>query len=98
VNLLLNFFLQLDIVLQLFLNSPKPTLRFAAVRTLTKLASLQPAMVAPCNLDIENLLNDPNRSIATFAITTLLKVYSWYDKRMTYGHAFRLVTRRPSIV
>lgn len=60
-------------VLQLFLSSPKPTLRFAAIRTLNKLSLNTPAAVAPCNLDIENLITDPNRSIATFAITTLLK-------------------------
>jgi coatomer protein complex subunit gamma len=32
-----------------------------------------PAAVAACNLDLENLTNDSNRSIATLAITTLLK-------------------------
>lgn len=31
------------------------------------------ASVSPCNLDLENLITDPNRSISTFAITTLLK-------------------------
>ncbi|KAI8992617.1 adaptin N terminal region-domain-containing protein [Pilobolus umbonatus] len=60
-------------VLQLFLSSPKPTLRFAAIRTLNKLSLNNPAAVAPCNLDIENLITDQNRSVATFAITTLLK-------------------------
>jgi coatomer subunit gamma len=51
----------------------KPTLRFAAIRTLNKLALTNPLAVFPCNLDMENLITDPNRSIATFAITTLLK-------------------------
>ncbi|KAB7496578.1 Coatomer subunit gamma-2 [Armadillidium nasatum] len=60
-------------VLQLFLSSPKPTLRFAAVRTLGKVAMYQPSAVAACNLDLETLLQDVNRSIATLAITTLLK-------------------------
>ncbi|KAI8391211.1 adaptin N terminal region-domain-containing protein [Radiomyces spectabilis] len=60
-------------VLQLFLSSPKPTLRFAAIRILNKLAQSKPAVVSPCNLDIENLITDQNRSVATFAITTLLK-------------------------
>lgn len=60
-------------VLQLFLSSPKATLRFAAIRTLNKLSINNPSVVAPCNLDIENLITDSNRSIATFAITTLLK-------------------------
>ncbi|KAI9318020.1 adaptin N terminal region-domain-containing protein [Dichotomocladium elegans] len=60
-------------VLQLFLSSPKPTLRFAAIRILSKLSLTNPAAVAPCNIDMENLITDRNRSIATFAITTLLK-------------------------
>ncbi|XP_021940044.1 coatomer subunit gamma-2 isoform X3 [Zootermopsis nevadensis] len=60
-------------VLQLFCSSPKPTLRFAAVRTLNKVAMSHPAAVTACNLDLENLITDSNRSIATLAITTLLK-------------------------
>ncbi|KAI8907496.1 adaptin N terminal region-domain-containing protein [Powellomyces hirtus] len=59
--------------LQLMLVNHKPTLRFAAIRTLNKLALTHPAAVFPCNLDMENLITDPNRSVATFAITTLLK-------------------------
>ncbi|KAJ3097292.1 coatomer subunit gamma, partial [Physocladia obscura] len=59
--------------LQLMLVSHKPSLRFAAIRTLNKLALTHPASVAPCNLDMENLITDTNRSIATYAITTLLK-------------------------
>ncbi|KAJ3266575.1 coatomer subunit gamma [Chytriomyces hyalinus] len=59
--------------LQLMLVSHKPSLRFAAIRTLNKLALTLPAAVAQCNLDMENLITDPNRSIATYAITTLLK-------------------------
>jgi coatomer protein complex subunit gamma len=63
-------------VLQLFLSSTKPALKFAAIRTLSALALTQPGAVASCNLDMENLIADPNRSIATYAITTLLKVRS----------------------
>lgn len=63
-------------VLQLFCSSPKPTLRFAAVRTLNKVAMKHPAAVTACNLDLENLITDLNRSIATLAITTLLKTGS----------------------
>lgn len=32
-----------------------------------------PAAVTSCNIDLENLITDSNRSIATLAITTLLK-------------------------
>ncbi|KAI0274945.1 coatomer subunit gamma [Gloeopeniophorella convolvens] len=60
-------------VLQLFLSSPKSTLKFAATRTLAGLALTQPASVATCNVDLENLISDSNRSVATYAITTLLK-------------------------
>ncbi|KAA1467767.1 coatomer subunit gamma [Dentipellis sp. KUC8613] len=60
-------------VLQLFLSSPKPTLKFAATRTLASLALTHPASVASCNVDLENLISDSNRSVATYAITTLLK-------------------------
>jgi len=60
-------------VLQLFLTSPKPVLRFAAVRALNKVALTQPSAVSPCNVDMEGLMNDPNRAVATLAITTLLK-------------------------
>ena len=48
--------------------------RFAAVKTLNKVAMKHPAAVTACNLDLENLITDSNRSIATLAITTLLKV------------------------
>ncbi|KAF8624211.1 hypothetical protein AX15_005977 [Amanita polypyramis BW_CC] len=60
-------------VLQQFLSSPKPVLKFAATRTLAALALSHPASVAACNVDLENLIADPNRSVATYAITTLLK-------------------------
>jgi coatomer protein complex subunit gamma len=60
-------------VLQLFLSSPKPSLRLAAVRTLSKVAMSHPLSVTKCNDDMETLISDANRSIATLAITTLLK-------------------------
>lgn len=44
------------------------------MRTLNKVAMSQPMSVTTCNLDLENLITDVNRSIATLAITTLLKV------------------------
>ncbi|KAJ1977854.1 coatomer subunit gamma, partial [Dimargaris verticillata] len=59
--------------LQLFLASPKATLRFSAIRTLNELAATHPQAVSVCNVDMENLITDTNRSVATFAITTLLK-------------------------
>lgn len=66
-------------VLQLFLSSSKPVLRFAAVRTLNKVAMTNPLAVTNCNIDMEALITDPNRSIATLAITTLLKACASVD-------------------
>ena len=63
-------------VLQLFLSSPKPAVRFAAMRTLASVANVHPRVVAKCNEDLEALIGDANRSIATLAITTLLKTGS----------------------
>lgn len=63
-------------VLQLFLSSPKPTVRFASIRTLAAVANLHPRVVSKCNEDLEALIGDSNRSIATLAITTLLKTGS----------------------
>ncbi|KAL5108947.1 Coatomer subunit gamma-2 [Taenia crassiceps] len=63
-------------VLQIFCSSHKSSLRYAAVRTLNKIATRHPSAVAFCNHDLENLVSDPNRSIATLAITTLLKTGS----------------------
>jgi len=63
-------------VLQLFLSSPKPALRFAAVRTLNEVAMKHPNTITRCNEDMETLITDSNKSIATLAITTLLKTGS----------------------
>ena len=60
-------------VLQLVLTSPRAVTKFAALRILHNFASFKPAAVATCNPDIELLISNSNRSIATFAITTLLK-------------------------
>ena len=60
-------------VLQLLCGSQKPALRYAAVKTLNKVSISHPAAVTACNVDLETLITDQNRSIATLAITTLLK-------------------------
>ncbi|KAJ7803194.1 Clathrin/coatomer adaptor, adaptin-like protein, partial [Mycena olivaceomarginata] len=48
-------------------------LKFAATQTLASLALAHPTSVAACNVDLENLITDSNRSVAPYAITTLLK-------------------------
>jgi len=63
-------------VLQLLLSSPKSTLRLAAMRALSHVAIVKPSAVIKCNDDMESLIADGNRSIATLAITTLLKTGS----------------------
>ncbi|KAL7538081.1 hypothetical protein ACHAXR_008281 [Thalassiosira sp. AJA248-18] len=63
-------------VLQLFLSSPKPAVRFAAIKTVSQVSIGHPRMVSKCNEDLEALIADANRSIATLAITTLLKTGS----------------------
>lgn len=60
-------------VLQLFLTSPRAVTKFAALRILHNFATFKPSAVNVCNPDIELLISNSNRSIATFAITTLLK-------------------------
>ncbi|CAK7562894.1 MAG: coatomer subunit gamma [Sporothrix epigloea] len=60
-------------VLQMFLTSPRAVTKFAALRILHNFASFKPQAVHVCNPDIELLISNSNRSIATFAITTLLK-------------------------
>ncbi|KAL8778802.1 MAG: hypothetical protein Q9213_007237 [Squamulea squamosa] len=59
--------------LQLFLTSPRAVTKFAAIRIFHHIASFRPQAVQQCNPDIESLIANSNRSIATFAITTLLK-------------------------
>jgi len=60
-------------VLQLLLSSPRPSSRFAAMRVINKLAFIFPDLISHCNADVENLISDENKLIATLAITTLLK-------------------------
>eukprot|EP00811_Abedinium_folium_P000011 NODE_1000_length_2657_cov_12.162846.p1 GENE.NODE_1000_length_2657_cov_12.162846~~NODE_1000_length_2657_cov_12.162846.p1 ORF type:complete len:660 (+),score=200.88 NODE_1000_length_2657_cov_12.162846:499-2478(+) len=61
-------------ILQIFLTSPKPVVRFGAVRTLNALAQQRPQMAARCDTDMEPVLADQNRCTATLALTTLLKI------------------------
>lgn len=62
--------------LQLFLTSPRYITRFSAIRILNRFSLRLPQMMASLNAEIEVLVSDSNRSIATYAITTLLKTGS----------------------
>ncbi|ODV96250.1 hypothetical protein PACTADRAFT_49632 [Pachysolen tannophilus NRRL Y-2460] len=59
--------------LQILLSVPRTVTRFAAVRILNKIAMKTPEKIVICNVELENLINDSNRSVSTYAITTLLK-------------------------
>lgn len=61
-------------LLHLYLGSMKPPIKFAAMKTINRLASVHPSYITPNLTDIEPLINDPNRSIASMAISTLLKL------------------------
>eukprot|EP00834_Sanchytrium_tribonematis_P003559 NODE_141_length_15967_cov_0.946118.p1 type:complete len:840 gc:universal NODE_141_length_15967_cov_0.946118:8113-5594(-) len=59
--------------LSILLSSSKVALKFAALRYFNKLSMFYPTLVSNYNIDMENMITDNNRSIATYAITTLLK-------------------------
>ncbi|GMG21980.1 unnamed protein product [Ambrosiozyma monospora] len=59
--------------LKSLLTVPRTVTRFAAVRLLNKIAMRDPEIIRVCNDVLESMINDSNRSIATYAITTLLK-------------------------
>ncbi|CDK27298.1 unnamed protein product [Kuraishia capsulata CBS 1993] len=59
--------------LQVLLSVPRTVTRFAAVRILNRTAMKNPEKIVVCNVELESLINDSNRSISTYAITTLLK-------------------------
>ena len=68
--------------MQLYICNHKSIVKFAAIRALNDLAITQPDLVAACNLDMESLITDSNRSVATYAITALLKVFkAFFDGR-----------------
>eukprot|EP00948_MAST-09A_sp_MAST-9A-sp1_P003290 g3290.t1 len=63
-------------VLQLLLNSPTSTLRFSSLRILNQVAQQFPVAIFKCSEDLEGLIHDRNRGIATLACSTLLKIAS----------------------
>lgn len=60
-------------LLQAFLSSTRTISRFSAIRILNRYALANSQAVSACNAEIEALITDPSRAIATYAITTLLK-------------------------
>ncbi|KAJ9070794.1 coatomer subunit gamma, variant 2 [Entomophthora muscae] len=60
--------------LQQLLSSSKATLRFAAIRALNHVALQHATAMSSWKLGLDELISDTNRSVATFAITALLKI------------------------
>jgi coatomer protein complex subunit gamma len=63
-------------VLQGFLGSGKPTIRYVSMKTLSKVAEKHPRIVSKCNQEFEQLIYDKNHLVSTIAVTTLLKTGS----------------------
>eukprot|EP01129_Flabellula_baltica_P010217 TRINITY_DN4296_c0_g1_i1.p1 TRINITY_DN4296_c0_g1~~TRINITY_DN4296_c0_g1_i1.p1 ORF type:complete len:869 (+),score=206.91 TRINITY_DN4296_c0_g1_i1:46-2652(+) len=56
-------------------NSSRSTIRFAAARTLAKVADEHPELLRTmCAYELDGLITDSNTLVATLAITTLLKI------------------------
>lgn len=53
--------------------SSKPVNKYAALRVMNRIASQQPKLVGVCQTELEGLITDMNRSVASLAISTLLK-------------------------
>lgn len=68
---------QAAVVLAQHLTSPRAVVRFAAVRAVNRFAVQHAKLIAEaCNETLEALIADSNLSVATFAITALLKTGS----------------------
>ncbi len=59
--------------LSVLLSSSKLPSKFASLNLLNKLSLYYPTLISNYNIDLEHLITDTNTSIATFAITILLK-------------------------
>ncbi|KAI0220326.1 coatomer subunit gamma [Massospora cicadina] len=77
--------------LQQLLSSSKATLRFAAIRALNHVALQHATAMSGWKLGLDELISDGNRSVATFAITALLKVGTEATLDSLIGHAAQLM-------
>lgn len=62
-----------QVLVQLATTSSKPVNKYAALRVMNRIATKQPSLVALCQSELENLITDMNRAVASLAISTLLK-------------------------
>ncbi|KAK6198831.1 adaptin N terminal region-domain-containing protein [Scheffersomyces amazonensis] len=66
-------FMSIITTLQKLLGVPRTATRFAAIRLINKISTKHPEKIIVVTAELEELINDANRSISTLAITTLLK-------------------------
>jgi coatomer protein complex subunit gamma len=60
-------------LIQLSQHTGKPVYKFAALRVINKIAQKQPRLISQCQTELESLITDSNRSVASLAISTLLR-------------------------
>lgn len=92
-------FMSVILALQKLLSVPRTATRFAAVRLINKISTKHPEKILVVNLELEGLINDPNRSVSTLAITTLLKTFGVGTVESTSSESVdRLVTKMTSLM
>jgi Vesicle coat complex COPI, gamma subunit len=94
-------FMGIITTLQKLLGVPRIATRFAAIRLINKISVKHPEKILVVNFELEGLINDPNRSISTLAITTLLKTMGagTVDTGSTGGESVdRLISKMTSLM
>lgn len=97
-------FMSVVTTLQKLLGVPRTATRFAAIRLINKISARHPEKIVVVNLELENLINDSNRSISTLAITTLLKTMGAGTVELSGGlvaggeSVDRLITKMTSLM
>ncbi|KAM9890811.1 hypothetical protein OXX69_012476, partial [Metschnikowia pulcherrima] len=92
-------FMSVVLTLQKLLGVPRTATRFAAVRLINKISMKHPEKILVVNLELEGLINDPNRSISTLAITTLLKTLGAGTIESTSSESVdRLISKMTSLM
>ncbi|OBA19953.1 Coatomer, gamma subunit [Metschnikowia bicuspidata var. bicuspidata NRRL YB-4993] len=87
------------LTLQKLLTVPRTATRFAAVRLINKVSLKHPEKILVVNLELEGLINDPNRSVSTLAITTLLKTLGAGTVESTSSESVdRLISKMTSLM
>ena len=62
-----------QVLVSLTENAAKPVNKYAALKVINRIASRQPNLVNLCHGQLDTLITDMNRSVASLAISTLLK-------------------------